>query len=29
VLVNGVPIRADGDSVVEGLDSHPGQLLRA
>ncbi len=28
VLVNGVPIRADGESVVEGLNSHPGQLLR-
>jgi N-acyl-D-aspartate/D-glutamate deacylase len=28
VLVNGVPIRSDGEPVVEGLDSHPGQLLR-
>ncbi len=29
VLVNGVPIRSDGEPVVEGLNSHPGQLLRA
>ncbi len=29
VLVNGVPIRSDGEPVLEGLNSHPGQLLRA
>jgi len=29
VLVNGVPIRVDGQSVPEGLDAHPGVLLGA
>jgi N-acyl-D-aspartate/D-glutamate deacylase len=28
VLVNGVPIREDGDVRPEGLNSHPGRLLR-
>ena len=28
VLVNGVPIRVDGEMVPEGLNSHPGRLLR-
>ena len=28
VLVNGVPIRVDGDAVPEGLDAHPGRVLR-
>ncbi|HET6873264.1 MAG TPA: amidohydrolase family protein, partial [Acidimicrobiales bacterium] len=29
VLVNGTPIRVDGQSSTEGLDSRPGKLLRA
>jgi N-acyl-D-aspartate/D-glutamate deacylase len=29
VLVNGVPIRVDGEAVPEGLDSRPGKLLRS
>jgi N-acyl-D-aspartate/D-glutamate deacylase len=29
VLVNGVPIRRDGRTSTEGLDSKPGQLLRS
>ena len=29
VLVNGVPIRADGEVVTEGLDAHPGVVLRS
>ena len=29
VLVNGVPIRVDGAPAVDGLDAHPGQVLRA
>ena len=29
VLVNGVPIRVDGEAVSEGLDSRPGVLLRS
>jgi hypothetical protein len=28
VLVNGVPIRADGEMQPEGLNSHPGRVLR-
>ena len=28
VLVNGVPIRVDGESVPAGLDAHPGRVLR-
>jgi hypothetical protein len=28
VLVNGVPIRRDGEPVVDRLDSLPGQILR-
>jgi len=28
VLVNGVPIRRDGATVTEGLDSDPGRVLR-
>jgi N-acyl-D-aspartate/D-glutamate deacylase len=28
VLVNGVPIRADNEPLVEGLDSRPGVILR-
>jgi N-acyl-D-aspartate/D-glutamate deacylase len=28
VLVNGVPIRVDGDAHPEGLNSHPGRVLR-
>ena len=29
VLVNGVPIRVDGDPVPEGLDARPGTVLRS
>jgi N-acyl-D-aspartate/D-glutamate deacylase len=29
VLVNGVPIRADGKASTEGLESKPGRMLRA
>ena len=29
VLVNGVPIRADGEGVTAGLDARPGVLLRS
>ena len=29
VLVNGVPIRVDGEPAPEGLDAHPGTLLRS
>ena len=29
VLVNGVPIRVDGEPVPEGLDAHPGTVLRS
>jgi len=29
VLVNGVPIRMDGEPVPDGLDSRPGTLLRS
>jgi len=29
VLVNGVPIRRDGAALPEGLDAHPGQVVRA
>lgn len=29
VLVNGVPIRQDGNPVPEGLDARPGRVLRA
>jgi N-acyl-D-aspartate/D-glutamate deacylase len=28
VLVNGVPIRADGEAAEEGLDARPGRVLR-
>jgi hypothetical protein len=27
-LVNGVPIRVDGEAVREGLDARPGVVLR-
>jgi N-acyl-D-amino-acid deacylase len=29
VLVNGVPIRVDGEAAADGLDSRPGTLLRS
>ena len=29
VLVNGVPIREDGEAVTDGLDARPGVLLRS
>lgn len=29
VLVNGIPIRADGSALTEGLDSRPGVVLRS
>jgi len=28
VLVNGVPIRVDGEMLPDALNSHPGRLLR-
>jgi N-acyl-D-aspartate/D-glutamate deacylase len=29
VLVNGVPIRRDGEPVTEAMDSSPGRVLRS
>jgi hypothetical protein len=29
VLVNGVPIRVDGEPATEGLDARPGMILRS
>ena len=29
VLVNGTPIRVDGEPVPDGLAAHPGRVLRA
>ena len=29
VLVNGVPIRVDGEPVPDGLDARPGKVLRS
>ena len=28
VLVNGTPIRVDGEAVAEGVESRPGRVLR-